>query len=173
MLVSRHGSASAHRCDARNSAGNALTALGIVRDEQGPLAGEVVELEALTDEQFPPETRQIKAQRRQEPDRRQGPSTFIAKLLLPTGPVLYQAFRDGHSSGSLAGSRATGLAPSRSRSSILFAAAVTRCGSALCWDDVLSRGCGQHGRAAFAAKVVDQKSGRCRGGSNHPTTRWT
>ncbi|HNK47355.1 MAG TPA: carboxypeptidase-like regulatory domain-containing protein [Pseudomonadota bacterium] len=73
--------------------GNALTALGLVRDEQGPLAGEVVELEALTDETIPAlDPASSKRSIGQAQTDSQGRFDIrIAKLLLPTGPVLLSA----------------------------------------------------------------------------------
>lgn len=73
--------------------GSKLTAAGIVRDEAGPLPGELVELEALSDEGL---TQSEASQRKRslghaETDAQGRFEIQVPKLLLPPGPTLLSA----------------------------------------------------------------------------------
>ncbi len=81
--------------------GSPLSTVGVVRDEEGPLAGELVELEALIDETGPSqETGNNKRSLGHAQTDGQGRfEVRVAKLMLPTGPALLSAHvfpRRGH-----------------------------------------------------------------------------
>lgn len=73
--------------------GSPLLAIGLVRDEEGPLGGELVELEALTDDASPVvESPNSKRSLGHAQTDSQGRFEIrVAKLLLPPGPALVSA----------------------------------------------------------------------------------